>query len=456
MSNYLINISGCLKLNDYNEAIKWLARASDNLDISEYKSLIVHLIDQFPQTFKRQEFAIFKSSIKSPYEIKTEIERALKSANYQHAQNLYQTHFTYESYPEFITLLNEHKKQNPINSLDSTIRNDLSGIEKELEIDTFTYLEHLDKPFFRRIQTKDGNFYITKDHHPDLSTIKGRQTNFARHLPWHHPLSRDVLSTELGEIGRYGLVSLIGDYKPDETDLKDVSYFTSNGRSFFSSAIETLTNNKSSTIQKIDADNFMRMKEVIPTASQMKAIYATGNYIIDGPAGTGKSTTLLQKILILTTQHNIKTDKVLVLVKHHGLINPFKKLLTDMGINGVNIDSVEGFLESQIGSDLNQLSLELLDDAEASSNKLNNSLKTILYKKDPIQEDINILPDTTINKPLIIPEFTDYCELTQKITKTEFQKSEHASKIMGDIEKSFDIKNKMLVHTKEQNSLEKN
>jgi len=73
----------------------------------------------------------------------------------------------------------------------------------------------------------------------------------------------------------------------------------------------------------------MRMREIIPTGMQGKAIYGEGNYIIDGAAGTGKSTTVLQKIKLLQKQDNISTKKILVLVKNKNIIDEFNDLLSN-------------------------------------------------------------------------------------------------------------------------------
>jgi len=64
----------------------------------------------------------------------------------------------------------------------------------------------------------------------------------------------------------------------------------------------------------------MKMNEIIPTGAQGKAIYGEGNYIIDGSAGTGKSTTVLQKIKLLQKNDNIDTNKICILVKNEMVV----------------------------------------------------------------------------------------------------------------------------------------
>lgn len=375
--------------------------------------------------------------------MKSSIESALKSGNFNHSNNLFNNHFSYKEYPEYFDLLKKYKKLNPVKDLKSKLKKDLDKNEKELERDLLTFIKDLEKPFFRRVQAEKGNFYITKDVHYDLSIIEEDQIGFARHLPWHHPYSADVLNTDIGEYGRYGKVSLIGDYKPVENDLKDVSYLSLSGRSYFASATEALTNQKASESSKIDIENFMKMKEVIPTPCQMKAIIVNGNYIIDGPAGTGKSTTLLQKLLVLKTQKKVETHRILVLVKHDGLIKPFQDLLSSMEIYDVNINSTSQFLKSKLTDDFNLISHEDLDEAELLFKELNSSIDNILTNHNPVEEDIESLPSKIVNKSLLTPEFISYCQLNQKRVKLEIEVRNRESIIINKIKKGFQINEKL-------------
>ena len=87
----------------------------------------------------------------------------------------------------------------------------------------------------------------------------------------------------------------------------------------------------------------MRMGEIVPTGMQGKAIYGEGNYIIDGAAGTGKSTTVLQKIKLLEKNNRVPSDKILVLVKNKSVIKEFDELLKTIGITGLRIKLIDDF-----------------------------------------------------------------------------------------------------------------
>ena len=438
MSNFLYNISGCLKLEDYIEAAKWLKKAQNSLIFCNYSALVLELEKSWPNLFIRNDFHNFKDNITSLDSEKTEIISALKTGDYEYAKKSYSKHFSYKTFPEFGDLLNKHTKSNSIKAFKSSIKENLSTSEQELLLDMDTHLEHPDKPFYRRIRSELADFYITKTSHYLLS-IYEHENRTVRHLPWSHPYARGVLSAELGEpisinnesvdadSVNLGEVSLIGDFTPKDNDLTDARYFTLTGRDYFSSALETLTDKNPSLTQKIDIDNFMKMKEVIPTASQMKAIHSQGNYIIDGPAGTGKSTTLLQKLLILTQQSNIQGKDILVLVKHDGLIEPFKQLLLDMKITGVHIDSITNFLSSQFGKNHEEIHLSDIDRTERDAIELNDALNIILNEISFNESIIDYLPSQLINKQMIAPELKklyllkhDIELLKLKITNIEF------------------------------------
>ncbi len=454
MSNYKFNISGCFRLKDYKGAAQWFSKAAENLNTTDYEALVVNLLEEHPNIFDAPELSSFRANIKTASELKNSIESALESGNFNHASNLFNNHFSYKEYPEYFDLLEKCKKLNPVKEFQSKLKKDLDKNEKELERDILTFLKDLEKPFFRRVQTEKGNFYITKDIHYDLSIIKEDQVGFARHLPWYHPYSEKVLNTEIGQHGAYGKVSLIGDYKPHENDLKDVSYLTLSGRSYFASAIQTLTNQKASTSKKIDIENFMKMKEVIPTPSQMKAISAKGNYIIDGPAGTGKSTTLLQKLLVLKTQKKISTSEILVLVKHDGLIKPFEDLLSSMKIHGVNIYSTSQFLKSKLADDYAQISLKDLDESEVLYKELNSSLNHILAKPKPSEEDIETLPASIVNKSLISSDFKSYCKIVHNKANLEIETRAKESELINNIEKNYKITERLEEYKSSINTLE--
>ncbi|TWD38676.1 hypothetical protein FB440_10753 [Vibrio crassostreae] len=367
MNQFYDKIRGCIRYSDYVEAANWLNKAKEVLDDGNYNTLLRKVIDKHPNLVKDPNFSHHKMS-ENVYTFKSEYVSQLKALLAQgassEAEKLYYEHLSFEDYPTFFKDLEQSKKIARINRIKSKTKKTLSKIEHELALDIDTHLSYEDKPYFRRVETSKANFYVTRSSNYELSTFS-LKNKFARHLPWNHPMARNVLSTEINQVSDHGSVSLIGNYAPDRHNLKSVTYLTAQGRYYFEDAVQCLTTDEKTTSDSgklIDVDNFMAMKEVIPTASQMKAIYANGNHIIDGPAGTGKSTSILQKILVLVNDEKLSPEQIIVMVKHSGLVAPFKGLLNQMGITGVSIIAVSDFLSTQLGGNYSNFTVGKIDD----------------------------------------------------------------------------------------------
>jgi len=226
--------------------------------------------------------------------------------------------------------------------------------KSDLKVDFETYQKHPDTPIFHRIRFDSTNVYLTKSKSDDLITSKNKYGNY-RVFPWNDLRAKDFLRAELNDespnIGSHislGAVSLIGRYNPTADDLTDIQYDTSSGKGFFKSARHELEDGfeikGSIKEQKINSYEFMRMDEIIPTGAQGKAIYGEGNYIIDGPAGTGKSTTVLQKIKLLQKNEGIDTNRICILVKNEMVVSEFRKLLKSIDIDSLIIVTPREFM----------------------------------------------------------------------------------------------------------------
>jgi len=209
--------------------------------------------------------------------------------------------------------------------------------------DSFT--EH---PLYHRIKFDETSIYLTKANPSSLITGTTDQGHY-RTFSWIDTRAKAFLGFELGQGSpALGTASLIGTFKPEEDDLKEVKYHSFSGKAYYESAVDTLSDKpKTNTPPKlIDASSFMTMTEIIPTGVQGKAIYGQGNYIIDGAAGTGKSTTVLQKIKLLQMHENVPTDQIAIIVKSKQVTQSFSSLLESLGIEGVKLYSQSEFLES--------------------------------------------------------------------------------------------------------------
>lgn len=232
-------------------------------------------------------------------------------------------------------------------------------MRNELDHDYKQYLKYKsDKPLFHRVKFNSASIYLTKATYFDNGipetgrTLQGDYRVFS----WTDYRAKAFLGFELGQDSpTFGEAELIGAFSPSDGDLKDIKYQTGKGKAYYKSAKSELENWNNSNQKhykeeheespKIDASNFMKMSEIIPTGAQGKAIYGEGNYIIDGPAGTGKSTTVLQKIKLLQLHHNIESDDICIIVKNKQIIDSFSELLSSIDIVGINIFTEDEFLD---------------------------------------------------------------------------------------------------------------
>ena len=80
--------------------------------------------------------------------------------------------------------------------------------------------------------------------------------------------------------------------------------------------------------QKISIKHFSQLKEIIPTGKGAEAIFANGTFIIDGVAGSEKSTIAIQKIKILENRN----QKNLIIVGDSLLLQNFTNLAKSFGV----------------------------------------------------------------------------------------------------------------------------
>jgi len=137
-----------------------------------------------------------------------------------------------------------------------------------------------------------------------------------------------------------GKLELIGDFKPFEDNLLDVKYQTISGKEFIEDVKKFINGNDIDNYEdkKIDISNFFRLKfELASQGLQAKALYDTENSIIDGSAGTGKSTIAIQKLKYFYENSKISQDKYLIIVRNEQLKYHFLTLLQDENINLTDI-----------------------------------------------------------------------------------------------------------------------
>lgn len=214
------------------------------------------------------------------------------------------------------------------------------GIRVDLEHDLATHQAHPKTPIFHRIKFDSTSIYLTKSHFHQLLTSRNKFGHY-RIFSWDDWRAKAFLGFDLGSTSpALGVAQLIGKYTPQGDNIIDVQYDSYKGKFYIEDAKSFISGDapagERNRTAKIDASEFWRMKEVIPTGAQGRAIYGEGNFIIDGPAGTGKSTTVIQRVRILMKQ-GIPPTKVLLLVKNLRAASTFKNLLKDIGAKGTTV-----------------------------------------------------------------------------------------------------------------------
>ncbi|MGB3725878.1 MAG: hypothetical protein WA981_08935, partial [Glaciecola sp.] len=224
-------------------------------------------------------------------------------------------------------------------------------MKDQLQADLETNQQQHARPVFHKIGFDDATIYLTKSYFYEVGipvTGKNSSGNY-RVFSWADARAKTFLSFELGQNSpALGRANIIGSFTPIESDLRDVKYATDQGKAFYKSALLELSGKvqQSFSTTKIDAEHFMEMKEIIPTGAQGKAIYGEGNYIIDGAAGTGKSTTVLQKLKLLQLQNNVDADQIAIVVKNTAVVARFQKLLSSIQIDGISIFTLDKMIDT--------------------------------------------------------------------------------------------------------------
>lgn len=297
------------------------------------------------------------------------------------------------------------------------------NFKKDLKMDFESYMKHIDTPIFHRLKFEKVSFYLTKSKFHDVLVSSNEHGGY-RIFSWDDWRAQPLLGIELGdENPRHGLVDLVGRYTPIENDLIDVQYETDEGKAFFESAKAELegkkqklqmSNGLNSGGKKIDSRTFMRMEEIIPTGAQGKAIYGEGNYIIDGAAGTGKSTTVLQKIKILQKHSSVSSKKVLVLVKNEIVISEFKNLLETISIRDIKIKSVEEFVSDVFQHNVRDIDA-IIDNTWQIASYINKSL--VVLNKEADSMSSRILSNIGSNDLSFKKVFENDSEFTKLLNK---------------------------------------
>jgi len=237
-------------------------------------------------------------------------------------------------------------------------QNQFRKIQKDLDSSEVYNDENLSKDdlkkwldnglFVRRLNVRgiDGNIYVTsasirrgKGGSPDL---KFGDNDYLYSVWSGDNKVQSLLKRYIGdheEEDRFKPLDLIGEYKPFENNLLNVKYETIVGKEFIKNANNYLLGKEAleNENERIDIEGFFRLKfEMVEQGLQARALYDENNCIIDGAAGTGKSTIAIQKLKYFS-EHGILQDKLLLIVRNRFLKHHFTTLLQDKIINLNNV-----------------------------------------------------------------------------------------------------------------------
>jgi hypothetical protein len=196
--------------------------------------------------------------------------------------------------------------------------------------------------FCRRLKFRkcEGSFYIT-------TASISRGNNYSHDLQfgndyiipyWAEQRQRAESLMEFDindESPANGKLELIGDFIPFEDNLLDIKYETIAGKEDITNARDFLSGKEdSSENARIDIKSFFRLNfKMAAQGLQAKALSDERNCIIDGSAGTGKSTIAIQKLKYFYENSKNSPDKYLIIVRNDELKKYFLTLLRDKNID---------------------------------------------------------------------------------------------------------------------------
>ena len=165
----------------------------------------------------------------------------------------------------------------------------------------------------------------------------------------------DLSAMEIGSKSpRNGELDLIGNYEPHNKNLINIRYESIAGKDFIKNANDFLEGREKTIDEKIDINEFFKLKFYLAQQGiQSKAFRDIKNSIIDGPAGTGKSTIAIQKLKYFVLNDNIEQNKLCMIVRNKYLADHFKTLFGDPEIDLKNV--VIGTFDDVIQAKYNNL-----------------------------------------------------------------------------------------------------
>lgn len=322
-----------------------------------------------------------------------------------------------------------------VNYYDKGERHSTTNIDREKEkynkekrngyINKKKHIEDWKKSIFtRKIKTKKETIYIITDS--DVGNTEVIDGWFLSRLNEKYI---ELSKIEIGDkFAKLGTVELVGKYKPNEDNLLNVEYENTNGKGSFKDAkyaLGIIVNDAKVIDTKIDISNFFRLKfELAEQGLQSRALYSQNSSIIDGAAGTGKSTIAIQKLEYYHKKLDIPQNKMLIIVKNEDLKEHFKSLLED---EHLNLKEIDIYLSNEI-IDSNDINEKLLIQCKNRSIEIVSNIT--IFSKTFNEETVEQHQKNSFNhmgKEIIIKHLSElikinhsqYDRLTQELNLVE-------------------------------------
>ncbi|MBR1413647.1 MAG: UvrD-helicase domain-containing protein [Bacilli bacterium] len=284
-------------------------------------------------------------------------------------------------------------------------REDLWKITDRKKIHIHNLEESLEKPYFARIDFtykdsgKQSTVYIGKN-----GVMKNTDIIVT---DWRAPISSLYYDGEIGECSFEGpeetisgTMSLKRQYEIENEELLD--YFD----------VELVSND--ALLQKyLNSNNDARLKSIVSTIQkEQNAVIRrkiSDNLIVQGVAGSGKTTVALHRIAYLVYNYinNIRQDQYLVIGPNPVFIKYIKSVLPDLDVSGVEQSTFEEYAKNYIGEEIDIKSSE----KKANDNilgKIDNDIdkfKSSAKYKEMLDQFLNVYFMSLTANDLMIGDF---------------------------------------------------
>ena len=256
---------------------------------------------------------------------------------------------------------------------------------------------------------------------------------------WRAPISSLYYDSEVGECSYRapsgiinGLLSLKRQYDIDNGELLD----------FFD--VDLVSNDK--LLQKyLNNNNDSRLKSIVSTIqkeqNEIIRKKMSNNLIVQGVAGSGKSTVALHRIayLVYNNKDLLKQNQYMVIGPNPVFLKYIKSVLPELDVDGVKQNTYEDFAKSYIGEDIgiNSSDKKLNKYIGGKDNGNISKLKCSNKYKDMIEKFLYIYLESITSKPL---KLCDFELIPSEVIKEIFDSTndEYHKNIDSRIEKTVD------------------